>query len=431
MRKGMGSQNPDILRRSRIFYSLLTVLLLSIALFLLWGLQSLIFPTIIGLLSAYICLPLLNYLVSKQIPRTISVLLLFGGFILVVFVVGSQVIQILPDDKEKLELRVSFQHKINERYLALMGKDNFESEGNILDQLFGSETLPLLEMANGFLGLDEVEEKLFWEFADGFNESEPISDHIVAYFLETKNLPVSQTETIAAEDESPVSITRDSAFTPGSSRIAAFLIAISNWVVMPFVFLFFLIDDGEMKRFFIDLVPNRYFEMTLTTLDNVDKAIGDYLRGTLIQCSLVGSTLVIGLIIVGFDLKAALVIGLIAGLANAIPFLGPFIGLVVGVTYTLIVENIEPLLPFIQSGNAVFGVLIAVVIVQFLDNTIFGPLVLGKAVNLHPLIVIMGVTGGSILFGFAGMLLAVPAIVIFTAIIATIYGQLKAYQLIY
>ena len=187
---------------------------------------------------------------------------------------------------------------------------------------------------------------------------------------------------------------------------------------------------GEIKNYFLSIVPNMYFEMTFATFANVDKAIGNYLRGTLLQSSLVGIIIFLGLVIIGFQIQAAILIGIVAGVSNAIPFLGPVIGLITGILYAIIVEGIDPILTFIPD-NPIMGVLVVVLIAQFLDNTIFQPLVLGKAVNLHPLIVVIGVTGGSIVGGFWGMLLAIPTIVVFKVVISTLYQQAKEYYIIY
>jgi predicted PurR-regulated permease PerM len=145
---------------------------------------------------------------------------------------------------------------------------------------------------------------------------------------------------------------------------------------------------------------------------------------------LVGFVIFVGLTIIGFKIQAAFLIGIIAGISNAIPFLGPVIGLGTGLMYAMIVEGINPIIPFIPA-NPIVGVLIVVVIAQFLDNAVFQPIVLGKAVNLHPLVVVVGVTGGSIIAGFWGMLLAIPTIVIFKVVISTVYRQAKAYYIIY
>ena len=76
---------------------------------------------------------------------------------------------------------------------------------------------------------------------------------------------------------------------------------------------------------------------------------------------------------------------------------------------------------------AVFGV---VAVAQLLDNTYFQPVILGKAVNLHPLVVILGVTAASYIFGFAGLLLAIPTIVVFKVIFKSTLQGIKAYEII-
>ena len=72
----------------------------------------------------------------------------------------------------------------------------------------------------------------------------------------------------------------------------------------------------------------------------------------------------------------------------------------------------------------------AVGVVQVLDNVLFQPIVLGTAVSLHPLVVIFGVMGGSVVFGFAGMLFAIPTIVIVKVVLTTLVHEMKAYHLI-
>ena len=68
--------------------------------------------------------------------------------------------------------------------------------------------------------------------------------------------------------------------------------------------------------------------------------------------------------------------------------------------------------------------------VQLADNAIFQPYVLGNAVDLHPLAVIIGVMGGAVIFGFAGMLFAVPAIMVVKVVITTLFRQFRAYSII-
>lgn len=423
-------KQDERLKRSRVFYGILFLFLGTLFLLLFIALQSLILPILIGMISAYIAMPLLNLLRKRGVPKAAGVLILFSGFIFVVFVIGEQIVSLMPDEREKIELRINIQHKLNESYLGFLGKSSFEDEGNMVSTLFEDELHPVIENINAFLELDAEEDSLYHAYAKQGGMRESTQE----YYPQVQDLPKAlvDDETEEAEGEGRSgNLIGNLGFSPGNSRIAGLLSAISNWLVTPFIFVFLLFDDGQIKRFLIDLVPNRYFEMALTTFDNVDTAIGQYLRGTLMECTLVGVSFIIGLLIIGFDIQAAVFIGIVAGIANAIPFLGPAIGLIVGVTYAMVVESIDPIIPFVSGDAAVLMVVILVAIVQLLDNAIYNPVVLGKAVNLHPLIVIVGVAGGSILFGFAGMLFAVPTIVVVNEVISTLHRQLKDYFIIY
>src|SRR5262249_39612545 len=110
---------------------------------------------------------------------------------------------------------------------------------------------------------------------------------------------------------------------------------LEGWVFAPLVFFFFGFDNGEVRGYFFSLIPNRYFELSLTLLDRLDDAIGKYLRGTLTECFLVGLTLCLGLILLGIPVGPAVAIGLISGLVNAIPWLGTLIALVICLSYAL------------------------------------------------------------------------------------------------
>lgn len=432
--------NPDRLRRSRIFYAIFGFIAISVIVLLLGLLQSLILPTLIGMFAAYISLPVLNLLRRRGIPKGIGVLLMFGGLIFLILTIGRQLIELIPNEQQLLELRVSTQYQINKQFLNFFGKPDFkpESDGNFLYEMVGDEVTPLLGTLNGVLRLSKEEDQTFLANIET-DEASDLKEKALEYYhkLQAMNILIidveQTTKSTEVKDDSGGGfiLAPDVGFSPSDSKIASFLSAISIWIILPFVFIFLLLDEGEVKHYLLGIVPNRYFEMALTTFDNVDRAIGNYIRGTILESSLVGLTFLIGLSLMGFDLQAATLIGAVAGLANAIPFLGPVLGLLVGVLYALIVQDIQPLIPFITPESAVIRVVIVVVIAQLLDNAVFQPLVLGKAVNLHPLVVVLGVTSGSIIFGFAGLLFAIPTIVILNVVVATIFKQLKAYFIIY
>jgi len=418
-------KNSERVSRSRIFYFSVFFFFLLLFGYLFFVLQDLVLPVLMGMFVAYISHPGINYLRRKGIPKGIAILILLGAVSFLIFFLGQRVVSAIPSEKEALELRIQLQYKMNKNFLTFLGKDDFSSEGNIIDDVVGDELIQMFETWNSFLAFDENDVKEFQSYID----SSLVSKRVLHFY--TDNLKYE----ILPTPEVEVGKLSDSLFplvekVKPSSRISVFLNAISTWIILPFVFIFLLIDEGEIKNYFLSIVPNRYFEMTFATFANVDEAIGNYLRGTLLQSSLVGMTIFIGLVLIGFQIQAAILIGIVAGVSNAIPFLGPVIGLITGILYAIIVEGIDPILPFIPD-NPVVGVLVVVLIAQFLDNTVFQPLVLGKAVNLHPLVVVIGVTGGSIVGGFWGMLLAIPTIVVFKVVISTLYNQAKEYYIIY
>lgn len=425
----MASPTDRKRRLRKTLYVGATALFSVLGVYLIWSLRSLILPTTIGALLAYICAPLLEFGKRHHIRRGMGILILFAFMALTVIALVRQVKAAMPDEKSKLELRVRAQYKINERYRGLMGLDAGSPDGNVLYDLVGQELDPGLDRLNGLLMLNFEERELFERYMSGYAGQPPVAERVVEYYRAN----LEHAGELAAEAAAATSGSGPAADTRGSlgaANLASVLNVVALWVVMPFVFLFLLIDDGRIHKSLIDLVPNEYFEVALTVFDNVDRALGDYLRGTALQCSLVGLTLIVCLTLIGVESQWAVLIGIVAGLANAIPFLGPAIGLIVGVGYALIVEDVHSILPFMNADNLVFGVVVAVVIAQLLDNAIFQPFVMGGAVDLHPLVVILGVMGGSILFGFAGMLFAVPAIVVFKVVVATVFGELRAYRLI-
>ena len=84
----------------------------------------------------------------------------------------------------------------------------------------------------------------------------------------------------------------------------------------------------------------------------------------------------------------------------------------------------------VDKENVVIWVIAAVGFAELIKNAVYEPLVLGGAVKLHPLVVVIGAASGAILFGFAGVLLAIPAIVIFKVFVSSTARQLKAYGLV-
>ena len=205
---------------------------------------------------------------------------------------------------------------------------------------------------------------------------------------------------------------------------------LSAWIIAPLIFLFLLRDTGEIKCGLLRAVPNRLFEPALRVLDDLDRALGSYMRGIFLECPLLGVSVTVLLFLVGVSPRWAIVIGIFAGATNVIPYLGSAVALLGGLAYALLAEEIHPLLPMVNPGNFAIWVIAAVMLAEVLKNIFYEPIVLGGAVKLHPLVVVIGVVGGGILFGVAGVLLAVPAVTVFKVFVSSTARQLKAYGLI-
>ena len=189
-------------------------------------------------------------------------------------------------------------------------------------------------------------------------------------------------------------------------------------VIVPFVAFFFLKEGRRLTRCLMAFVPNAYFELCLNLMHQANKQIGNYIRGQLLAVLVVSVLSISGLSIIG--VYYALPLGLLAGLANVIPYLGPLIGIVCSSIVALATGG----------GLAMVAkVIVMFLIVQLIDNVLIQPTVVAKSVELHPLVVLFVVMVGSQLMGIVGMLIAVPLTGVVKVSGQTIYEGVRQYRL--
>jgi predicted PurR-regulated permease PerM len=427
----MKMKDPGRRVRGIVFTTLFALMTVSTAVFLIWELRPLILPMIVGILLAYLFRPLKTAFKYRWLPNGVRITLIFslviGGLLGGVKFISSN----MPNEKEKLELLVRLKFKFNEKFEKIMDIDPTTGKGNTFYSLIAQDVAPLRDSLNKALELSPEQGLAFLDFCEGVEGFEPVPDKYLQYFW--ANNKKNDVKPIMKKNEgekiakAAVGAPPDA---PKQSTMMALLGILSIWFLTPIVFIFFLLDDGAMERFFVKIVPNRYFELSLTVLEEVDNAIGKYLRGLSMECGLVAITMTAGLLVVGAHPQLAVLIGFLTGLATSIPLVGPVVGLSLGLTYALIAETLNPLLPFVNYDNLLIAVLIVNGIVIALDNTVFQPIVLGSAVNLHPLVVILGIMSASMMFGPAGVLLAIPTIVVTKAIVQHTFRGLKDYRII-
>ena len=409
--------------RRRVFALFFTILVLASGGFLIWKLSGLVVPIIVGALFAFLFRPVKERFKIPWLPHELQVLCSFAAIGLVLFFALDTARKYIPDNKQQLEYRVRLKYKLNEKYQQLVTKSP-EGKPSVLVGFIQKQTGPLMDKVNQLLELDRKETEQFLHDRGGhFGED----NKILGYFEANRS-----TRNYAAPEQAPAAAPATTATVAAPVQPAAAGEGSSwePWILAPLIFIFLGFDNGQIRRYFIGLVPNRYFELSLTLLDRLDNAIGKYLRGTLMECALVGLTLCLGLVLLGTPVGIATTIGLICGLVNAIPMLGTIIALVICLSYALIAENLEPLIPGLDPNDLPLYVMILVGITHVLDDVVFQPFVLGSAVSIHPLVVIVAIIGGSLIMGLWGMLFAIPTVVVVKTAVETLFKELKDYRIV-
>ncbi len=196
--------------------------------------------------------------------------------------------------------------------------------------------------------------------------------------------------------------------------------------IIPFVTFFLIKDRRLIYHSFIAQIPNKYFELSLNVLHKVGDQVTKYIQGQAIDALIVGLLSALGLFIVnlffGHPIPYFFFIGMIAGIANLIPYLGPIVGAVPAITLTIL--NAPP-----NVGTIILWIVVVFALVQAIDNNIVSPMVVSKSVNMHPITVVIAVILGGNIAGVIGMLVAVPVWGIIKVTVKEISWGVKHYKL--
>ena len=204
-------------------------------------------------------------------------------------------------------------------------------------------------------------------------------------------------------------------FVTGFSTIA---FGFGGFLATVFLALIVFIYAGQaFNRYtqdFVNLFPGRHRTIVRLYLTEINRTMESFLRGQVAVSFIIGIISVVVYSIIGVPF--ALVIGLLAGLCNAIPTFGPFIGGGVAILSLLMgfaagdFDSIGLLFRIAILFGAIFGI-------QAIDNSLISPKVMSKAINVDPLVIMFTVIFGATVFGFWGVLLAFPAIVVIKSIL--------------
>jgi len=193
---------------------------------------------------------------------------------------------------------------------------------------------------------------------------------------------------------------------------------VANLLLIPVVLFYLLRDWPKIIDGFQHLLP-RPIEPTVTTLTKqCNDVLGAFLRGQLMVMIALGILYSVGLTIVGLD--TALVIGMISGFVSIVPYLGFIVGIVSA--------GIAAFLQFHDIWHVV-GIILVFIVAQSIEGSILTPTLVGDKVGVHPVLVIFAVLAGGKLFGFVGVLLAIPVTAVLMVLLRYIKTQYLASEL--
>lgn len=203
-----------------------------------------------------------------------------------------------------------------------------------------------------------------------------------------------------------------------SNLVSSIVSIVAILVIVPFMTFFLLKDNKSIVKGILNIMPNRYFEMSYWIIRKISIQLGRFVRGWLLDAFIVGLLSGIGLSILGID--SAIPIGIIAGIGHLIPYFGPIIGGIPAILISALQFGDFSMLP---------SILLLFILIYTIDNGFVQPNVFSKNVDIHPLGIIVLIIAGSQVMGVVGMLLAVPIATVLKTAAREIYHGFRNYSI--
>lgn len=179
-------------------------------------------------------------------------------------------------------------------------------------------------------------------------------------------------------------------------------------IVVPFILFYFLKDGARLRPFLLKFIPEKHFHEGDNILKDIDGTLSAYIIGQMTVAFADGVLMYIGYLII--DLDYALILALFVVITAVVPLLGPALGILPAV-----------LVGLIQAPMMVAYILIVLIIVQQLEGNLVSPLVFGNRLHLHPLTIILLLIVAGALYGFVGILIAIPLYAVLKVTIKNFY----------
>ncbi len=186
--------------------------------------------------------------------------------------------------------------------------------------------------------------------------------------------------------------------TAALKGLSSGLVTLLNFLMIPFVTFYTIKDYERIKQTLVRILPRRHVASVGELLTRVDEVLGQYLRGQMLVSTFIAVLTSAGLLV--FGIRYAVLLGLMAGLFNLIPY----IGMAVAFSVACLVAILDA-----DPAGSLVRVIGIFAIVQGIEGNFLSPRVVGKRVGLHPVWVMFALVVGAHFWGFIGMLIAIPA----------------------
>jgi len=193
-----------------------------------------------------------------------------------------------------------------------------------------------------------------------------------------------------------------------------------------FITFFFLKDQRLFYESILMWVPDKYVDNVTRALNSIKNLLTRYFIGIVIQSTCIMILVTIGMTIAGIDFQQALVMGLIIGILNVIPYAGPWIGLAIAITMG-VASHINQDINTVVVPLVTYMIIVEV-ITHLIDNIVFQPVIFSNSVKAHPLEIFIVVLASGFAAGIPGMIFGIPAYTVLRVFAREFFYNFKAVQ---
>jgi predicted PurR-regulated permease PerM len=330
--------------RKRAFQILFIILVIYVIYSLIQKyeiISNILFTVIISLIFSYLLNPIINYLERHNISRGLGIILLYIVVFGIIIAISISFIPRLGNElKEVLMVLPSYFSTITDFF-----KDLYDKYYNL------ENIAPIIENVEGLI-------------FDNINRLQEV-------------LLTSMTKLFTG--------------------VGSLLNRMISLVLIPILTFYFLKDKDKLINQVFLIIPKNKRSEIKELMTQIDKSLSQFVRGRLILAIYVGVATTVVLLIL--DINFAIVIGLLTGIADIIPYFGPFLGFVPAVLFA-----------FLDSATKGIWVAVIFILIQWVENNVLGPKIIGDTTGLHPITVLLSLIIAGNIYGVLGMVFVIPVV---------------------